>query len=66
MVSAWTFRKTSLIFKPMADECIRWLSWKGGPRDPSSLQRVALEVAVAMPNPRRLNSSPTQRSLLEP
>jgi len=63
MVSAWTSRPTYLILGFVADDFMRLLSWNVERRDPSNLQLVALEVAKAMANPRRLNlSSALKRS----
>ena len=58
MVSAWTSMPTCLILGFVGDEFISLLSWKVERRDPSNLQLVALEVAKAMANMRRLSSSP--------
>ncbi len=59
MISAWTFRLTNLIFETVGDEFIKWLISSSGRRDTSSHQFVALEVAEAMPNTRRINSPPS-------
>lgn len=58
MVSTWTSRPTYLILRIVGDEFISLLSWNVERRDPFRLQLVALVTAIAMTNPRRLNSLP--------